>query len=191
MTDKTIDLDGRRGMEAQKATDLRRLLAEVEANERHPAPSPGRAGSAPRRCPGGELGGSRGEGPLCPGPLCGNADRRRHAPANPGRGSAGESGASRQRVVIRERDDRFKCPGCHGPVAWRIHGPAWRPTYDAGAHTAAPQWPIISGRSVRTDDDVAARGIVSRRRSSQMAARRHNAGSKCEANSRLISKGCQ
>jgi hypothetical protein len=34
MTDKTINLDGRRGMEAQKATDLRRLLAEVEANER-------------------------------------------------------------------------------------------------------------------------------------------------------------
>ncbi len=34
MTDKTIDLDGHRGMEAQKVTDLRRLLAEVEANER-------------------------------------------------------------------------------------------------------------------------------------------------------------
>ena len=34
MTDKTIDLDRRRGMEAQKATDLRRLLSEVEANER-------------------------------------------------------------------------------------------------------------------------------------------------------------
>ena len=34
MTDKTIDLDHRRGMEAQKATDLRRLLAEVKANER-------------------------------------------------------------------------------------------------------------------------------------------------------------
>jgi hypothetical protein len=33
MTDKTIDLDQCRGMEAQKATDLRRLLAEVEANE--------------------------------------------------------------------------------------------------------------------------------------------------------------
>ena len=32
MTDKTIDLDGRREMDAQKATDLRRLLAEVEAN---------------------------------------------------------------------------------------------------------------------------------------------------------------
>jgi hypothetical protein len=33
MTDKTIDLDQCRGMEAQKATDLRRLLAEVETNE--------------------------------------------------------------------------------------------------------------------------------------------------------------
>ena len=33
MTDKTIDLDQRRGMGAQKATDLRRLLSEVEANE--------------------------------------------------------------------------------------------------------------------------------------------------------------
>src|SRR5260370_35053159 len=34
MTDKTIDLDQHRGMAAQKATDLRRLLADVEANER-------------------------------------------------------------------------------------------------------------------------------------------------------------
>jgi hypothetical protein len=34
MTDKTIDLDQHRGMNAQKATDIRRLLAEVEANER-------------------------------------------------------------------------------------------------------------------------------------------------------------
>lgn len=34
MTDKTIDLDGRRGMAAQKATDLRRLLSEVEANDK-------------------------------------------------------------------------------------------------------------------------------------------------------------
>jgi hypothetical protein len=33
MTDKTIDLDRRRGMGAQKPTDLRRLLAEVKANE--------------------------------------------------------------------------------------------------------------------------------------------------------------
>lgn len=33
MTDKTIDLDQHRGMAAQKATDLRRMLAEVEANE--------------------------------------------------------------------------------------------------------------------------------------------------------------
>ena len=34
MTEKTIDLDHHRGMQAQKATDLRRLLAEVQANER-------------------------------------------------------------------------------------------------------------------------------------------------------------
>src|ERR1700722_16383817 len=34
MTDKTIELDQHRGMAAQKATDLRRLLADVEANQR-------------------------------------------------------------------------------------------------------------------------------------------------------------
>jgi hypothetical protein len=33
MTDKPVDLDLRRGMAAQKATGLRRLLAEVAANE--------------------------------------------------------------------------------------------------------------------------------------------------------------
>src|SRR5215467_12283169 len=34
MTDKPVNLDQHRGMSAQKATDLRRLRAEVEANER-------------------------------------------------------------------------------------------------------------------------------------------------------------
>jgi hypothetical protein len=34
MTEKTIDLDQHRGMAAQKATDLRRLLTEVEANQK-------------------------------------------------------------------------------------------------------------------------------------------------------------
>jgi hypothetical protein len=34
MTNKTVDLDQHRGMAAQKATKLRRLLADVEANER-------------------------------------------------------------------------------------------------------------------------------------------------------------
>jgi hypothetical protein len=34
MTDKPIDLDRHRGMAAQKATELRRLLAEVQANEK-------------------------------------------------------------------------------------------------------------------------------------------------------------
>jgi hypothetical protein len=130
MTDKMIDLDGRRGMEAQKATDLRRLLAEVEANER----------------------------------------------------------------TLRLRQDELEAHLADAPAAsWEEAAEKVRYVLGlyAGAHTSAPQWPIISGRSVRTDDDVAARGVVSRRRSSQMVARRHNAGSKCEANSRLISKGCQ
>ena len=34
MTDRPISLDHHRGMAAQKATDLRRLVAEVEANEK-------------------------------------------------------------------------------------------------------------------------------------------------------------
>ncbi len=33
MTNRTIDLDRHRGMAAQKATELRRLLADVAANE--------------------------------------------------------------------------------------------------------------------------------------------------------------
>jgi len=33
MTDKTIDLDLHRGMSAQHATELRRLVSEVEANQ--------------------------------------------------------------------------------------------------------------------------------------------------------------
>jgi hypothetical protein len=34
MTDRTIDLDQHRGTAAQKATELRRLVVEVQANER-------------------------------------------------------------------------------------------------------------------------------------------------------------
>jgi hypothetical protein len=34
MTEKTIDLDQHHGMAAQKATDLRRLLSDVEANQK-------------------------------------------------------------------------------------------------------------------------------------------------------------
>ena len=34
MTDEPIELDQRRGMAAQKATGSRRLMAQVEANER-------------------------------------------------------------------------------------------------------------------------------------------------------------
>lgn len=35
MTDKPVDLDSHRGMAAQKATDLRRLLSEVEVNSKN------------------------------------------------------------------------------------------------------------------------------------------------------------
>jgi hypothetical protein len=34
MNDNPVDLDKRRGMAAQKATDIRRILADVEANAR-------------------------------------------------------------------------------------------------------------------------------------------------------------
>ncbi len=34
MTDKPVDLDEHRGMAAQKATNFRRMLAEVDANEK-------------------------------------------------------------------------------------------------------------------------------------------------------------
>ncbi|OYU88335.1 MAG: hypothetical protein CFE29_18640 [Bradyrhizobiaceae bacterium PARB1] len=34
MTDEPVELDSRRGIAAQKATDLRRALADVEANAR-------------------------------------------------------------------------------------------------------------------------------------------------------------
>jgi hypothetical protein len=34
MTDRPVDLDHHRGMAAQKATELRRLVAEVAANEK-------------------------------------------------------------------------------------------------------------------------------------------------------------
>jgi hypothetical protein len=46
MTEKTVDLDQRRGMAAQKATDLRRLVADVEADQKAEGLAPS-AGSGP------------------------------------------------------------------------------------------------------------------------------------------------
>jgi hypothetical protein len=40
-------------------------------------------------------------------------------------------------VVNREGNDRFECPACGKAVAWRIHGPTWRPTYRNVATSAA------------------------------------------------------
>ena len=64
MTDKPVDLDKHRGMAAQKATDLRRLLSEVEANATILRRAPGRAGNPARRGAGRDLDGSRREGAL-------------------------------------------------------------------------------------------------------------------------------
>jgi hypothetical protein len=44
MVDEPLDLDSHRGMAAQKATDVRRVLAEVEAHARELARAPGRSG---------------------------------------------------------------------------------------------------------------------------------------------------
>ena len=41
-------------------------------------------------------------------------------------------------VVNREGNDRFRCPGCGKAVAWRIHGPTWRPTYGAKFTSQCP-----------------------------------------------------
>jgi hypothetical protein len=38
MTDRPITLDQHRGMAAQKATEIRRLIADVEANEKSQRP---------------------------------------------------------------------------------------------------------------------------------------------------------
>jgi hypothetical protein len=43
MADKPLDVDSHRGMAAQKATDIRRALAEVETHAREPVfPQSGR-----------------------------------------------------------------------------------------------------------------------------------------------------
>jgi hypothetical protein len=41
-------------------------------------------------------------------------------------------------VVNHKGNDRFKCPGCGKAVAWRIHGPTWRPP---GSSIVAPDRP--------------------------------------------------
>ena len=81
MTEKTIELDQRRGMTAQEATDLRRLLADVEANEKLLPPSAGRIGSSPACSAVHELVRSRPEGAISTQSfrrLPGRADSRRH-----------------------------------------------------------------------------------------------------------------
>jgi hypothetical protein len=40
-------------------------------------------------------------------------------------------------VVNHKGNDRLKCPRCGKAVAWRIHGPAWRPTYSRASIQAS------------------------------------------------------
>jgi hypothetical protein len=35
-------------------------------------------------------------------------------------------------AVNRKGNDRFRCPGCGKAVAWRIHGPTWKPVKVGG-----------------------------------------------------------
>jgi hypothetical protein len=62
MADKTIDLDQRRGMAAQKATGLRRLLADVEADQSALRLRQGELESPSARRAGSKLARSRREG---------------------------------------------------------------------------------------------------------------------------------
>ena len=53
----------------------------------------------------------------------------------------------------RSSNDRFRCPGCGKAVAWRIHGPSWRPgdarareSYWSASDRAAPPRRRATGR---------------------------------------------
>jgi hypothetical protein len=54
MNDNPVDLDKHRGMAAQKATDIRRVLADVEANAKLLRDRPGRCRN-PAPCRAGHL----------------------------------------------------------------------------------------------------------------------------------------
>ena len=124
MTDKTIELDQRRGMEAQKATDLpgclprwkptnapcvfasrswKRTLADA------PAATWEEAAEKVRYVLG-----------LYAATLTAKDTRRPEPCSRP----CWRIWSACRRVVIRECDDRS---GCHRAVAWRIHGPSLAP----------------------------------------------------------------
>jgi hypothetical protein len=83
MTDKTIDR--RRGMEAQKETDLRRLLAEVKVNERALRLRQDELEAHLADAPAANWEEAAEKAHYVLGLYDVNIDRRRHAPANLGR----------------------------------------------------------------------------------------------------------
>ena len=88
MTDETIKLDIHRGMAAQKATDIRRLVAEVEANDRSLRQRQDELELQLIAAPALTWGGCRREGTLSALDLCHHAGRAGSAPAAADRGSS-------------------------------------------------------------------------------------------------------
>ena len=70
MTDTPVDLDKHRGMKSQKATDIRRVLAEVEANAKVLRDRQGVLESQLLSSAGGVVAGSGREGALRLEPVC-------------------------------------------------------------------------------------------------------------------------
>ena len=118
MTETPIELDKHRGMAAQKATDIRRVLADVEANAKllrdkqgvRGNPDPCRAGHVVAR--------GGGQSALRPQSLFGQSRADRHASPRPrGRGACGPYPALRGRdlnkPVFRSMSEHFirRVPG--------------------------------------------------------------------------------
>src|SRR5260370_35614772 len=99
MTDKTIDLDEHRGMAAQKATDLRRLLANVEADQSALRLRQDELEAHLARGASSKLARSRREGSLSSQSLCRYADIAGSAPTKAHRGCARRFRAAVWRAV--------------------------------------------------------------------------------------------
>jgi hypothetical protein len=105
MTDKTIDLDQHRGM--AQATDLRRLLADVEANERALRLRQDELESHLIAAPVANLARSCREGPLSSQSLCCYVDVGGSAQTRVHRGRAGRLQAAANRKRYRNTRNRF------------------------------------------------------------------------------------
>ena len=164
MTDESIKLDIRRGMAAQKATDISRLVAEVEANERSLRQRQDelelQLAAAPAL-----TGGCRREGALSALDLCHHAGRAGSTPAAADRESSrglhpalGQERVSKLRVIVRRRklprqvcstplsgnpDQQFRSISMNGQSAGVAAG-----RFCARSRTPGPQQVFLAGRAV-------------------------------------------